>query len=93
MSMKQNDEKFDEIGEEQVKREHREAPQRPCSTQTAPKTHPKRPESRQNLVYYVNKAIYYVNSTLNLDLPSPKRTPQGDEDRPAPGWCRLSSLR
>ena len=90
--MKQNDEKFDEIGEEQVK------PRAPGSTAeilqhaNGPQNAPETARKSQKLCL-LRKPVYYVNIAQYLDLPSPKRTPQDDEDRPAPGRCRLSSSR
>ena len=87
MSMKQNDEKFDEIGEEQVK------PRAPGST-TEILQHANGPQNAPETARKLQKkSVYYVNNAQYLDLPSPKRTPQDDEDRPAPGPCRQPSSR
>ena len=99
VSKQQNEEKFGAIGEEQVKLRVLGSSAETLQHANGPQNAPKMARKSQKLcllrklvVYYVN-TVYYVNSTLYLDLPSPKRTPQGDEDRPAPERCRLSSSR
>ena len=80
VSMQQNDKKFAEIGKEQVRprasRSSAETLQHANAPQNAPETTQK------------HKNVVYVKRMQYLDLSSPKRTPQDDEDRPTPGPCR-----
>ena len=84
VSKQQNEEKFGEIGEEQVK------PRAPGGS-AATLQHTNGPQNTPETTRKLQKLCFIC--TQYLDLPSPKRTPQDDEDRPAAGWCRQPSLR